>query len=171
AVANLLRNPAASMLFYGFDSIQAQDAPKNEEAFWVAWNHRLTYDSLLQLARAVGVRRVENPETNIDFDDAPEVEDLLTQLDSALGFKIDFPNLFAGEVGLQTSRGVCNYRASQSLYQAWRIVSLVGGKTPPRVMEIGAGLGRTAYYATRMGIADYTIIDIPLTGVSRGSYL
>lgn len=171
AVANLLRNPASSMLFYGFDSIQAQDAPKNEEAFWVAWNHRLTYDSLLQLARAVGARRVENPETNIDFDDAPDVEDLLAQLDAALGFKIDFPNLFPGELGLETSRGVANYRAAQSLYQAWRIANLVRGKVAPRVMEIGAGLGRTAYYATKMGIADYTIIDIPLTGVAQGYYL
>lgn len=40
-----------------------------------------------------------------------------------------------------------------------------------RVAEIGPGLGRTAYYANRMGLADYTLIDIPLSGAAQAHYL
>ena len=39
------------------------------------------------------------------------------------------------------------------------------------MLELGAGLGRTAYYARQMGIIDYTIIDLPFTAVSQGYFL
>jgi putative sugar O-methyltransferase len=38
-------------------------------------------------------------------------------------------------------------------------------------LEIGAGLGRTAYYARQFGIMDYTIIDIPITLISQSYFL
>lgn len=171
SIANVLRNPATSMLFYGFESIQAADVPKNSSSIWRAWQHQITYDSLLQIARAIGARRVENPEAGVDFDEAPGIEALLEQLDTALGFKIEFPNIFAGEIGLVTSRGIANYRAIQALYQAWRIKQIVADIPKPRILEIGAGLGRTAYFAMQMGVSSYTIIDIPLTGVAQGYFL
>ncbi len=40
-----------------------------------------------------------------------------------------------------------------------------------RVLEIGAGLGRTAYYAWRAGIRHYTIVDVPLTAVAQADFL
>jgi hypothetical protein len=169
--AELFRNPAASTFFYGFDSLQSFDAPRNVEAGWMSWQHRTTYDNLLQLSRAIGARRVENPETGIDFIDTPPVEEILEQLDEKFGFKVDFPNLFAEEIGLETSRGIANYRSIQSLYQAWRIWGLVKHSATPRVLEIGAGLGRTAYYAMQMGVSRYTIIDIPLTNAAQGYFL
>lgn len=170
ATGNLLRDPTKSMLFYGFDSLQSRDAGNIKE-WWINWNHQLAYDGLLQLARATGLRRAENPEAGIDFDEAPDPEELLSQLDRKFGFRIDFPSVFAGEVGVQTSRGVANIRAVYALYQAWRTKSLVKDAARPRVLEIGAGLGRAAYYCAKFGITDYTIIDIPLTGVSQGYYL
>jgi hypothetical protein len=30
-----------------------------------------------------------------------------------------------------------------------------------RCLEIGAGVGRTAYYAHWLGMQDYTIVDLP----------
>jgi hypothetical protein len=38
-------------------------------------------------------------------------------------------------------------------------------------MEIGAGLGRTAYYARKIGMRDYTIVDIPLSNVAQAHFL
>lgn len=171
AAARLLRNPASSMLFYGFHSVHSAYVSKNEEERWQRWRHRQAYDNLLQLTRAVGIRRVENPEANHDFDEAPGVETLLEELDAEFGFRIEFPNLFAGEIGLATSRGVAHYRALQALYQAWRIRRLLRDVPRPRVLEIGAGLGLTAYYATKLGLTDYTIIDIPMTNVAQGYFL
>jgi hypothetical protein len=74
-------------------------------------------------------------------------------------------------VGLITSRGIVSYRALQAIYQAWRITPLAGTKPDVHVLEIGAGLGRTAYYAWRAGIRNYTIVDVPLTAVAQADFL
>jgi hypothetical protein len=74
-----------------------------------------------------------------------------------------WPNPFPSELGLQSRRGVIGFRAIQALYQAWRIAQIAGGKPDFKVMEIGAGLGRTAYFATLFGLKRYTIIDVPLS--------
>lgn len=171
AIARSLRNPSSSMLFFGFDLIQSKDVPRNNVPWWPYWQHQLTYDSLLQTMRAIGIGRIENPEAGITFDEAPDVESILEKLDAAFGFRIEFPNVFVGEIGLVTSRGIANYRAIQALYQAWRIKQMIRDVREPHVLEIGAGLGRTAYFAMKMGVRSYTIIDLPLTGVAQGYFL
>ncbi len=98
----------------------------------------------------------------------PLMENLLLSLDDALSFKVRFPNPFPGEIGLATTRGTISYRAVQALYQAWRISKLSTGK---RVVEIGGGLGRTALYTWHSGLRDYTLIDLPLTGVAQAYFL
>lgn len=165
AIAAMLRDPRSNNLFYGFDNL-AKDLAQPDPG-WPAVQAQLCYDSLLRLAEAVGVVRLENPEAPIRAD-RPEVEAVLDALDEAFGFRIEFPNPFAGEVGLRTSRGVASYRCFQSLYQGWRIARLAPGGA---VLEIGGGLGRTAFYAGRMGVGDYTIIDLPLTGVAQAYFL
>lgn len=171
-IAQLLRYPSRSMLFYGFDSIQREDTERIAEVpWWILSLHMLTYDSLLQTARAIGVLRVENHEVGVENPESPDPDQLLAQIDAALGIELDFPNIFDDEVGLATARGVISYRAIQAVYQAYRIKQALGGNMESSVVEIGAGLGRTAYYAVRMGVASYTIVDIPLTGVAQGYYL
>jgi hypothetical protein len=167
SIGEMLRDPASWKLLHGFDFY----VPLEKADDWVAWWHLYTYDALLQLCRATGARRVEYPEAHVDFAEAPDPEDLLTTLDEMLGFRVDFPNIFPGEAGLQTSRGVISYRAVQALYQAWRIKHTLSGPGAARVLEIGAGLGRTAYYAVKMGVAQYTIIDLPLSSVPQGYFL
>jgi putative sugar O-methyltransferase len=66
---------------------------------------------------------------------------------------------------------VISYRAPQALYQAWRIKQLLKNIKNPRVLEIGAGLGRTAYYAKTLGIDDYTIVDLPIVSMVSGHFL
>ena len=78
---------------------------------------------------------------------APDPEVILRDLDTAFGFAIHFPNPYPDEVGLKTSRGVASYRAVQGLYQAYRVAELVRDRPAARVVEIGGGLGRTAFYA------------------------
>jgi hypothetical protein len=143
-LAEMLRDPGQTDLFYGFENLARS------------------------LANGVdyGGRNV-----HLDLMLLPDAERLLARLDDALGSSLQFPNPFAGEVGLATSRGVASYRAVQSIFQAWRIAELVGGQPGARVLEIGAGLGRTAYYATQFGVSDYTIIDIPLSNVAQAAFL
>ena len=128
--------------------------------------------TLIKLAQAVGAIRVPSPEAwtyaNFTFD--LKLESLIAALDEKFGFRIDFPNPYANEFGLRTSRGVISIRALNAIYQAWRIASF-GEVGAIRVLEIGAGLGRTAYYSRRFGVRDYTIVDIPLSNVAQSDFL
>lgn len=172
AAATLLRNPAQTQLFFGFDEVADHSVwPQYQYPHLarVLGSKEYLYDLLLRIAEAVGVRRLHYPEILGPGGPPAEVESILAGLDQAFGFHVTFPNPFPEEIGLATSRGVASFRAIQSLYQAYRIVELAGRAS--RVVEIGGGLGRTAYYAWQFGIRDYTLIDLPLTNVAQGYFL
>jgi hypothetical protein len=97
-----------------------------------------------------------------------DVEGIISALDRHLGQTIDFPDPF-GRSGLMTSRGVASYRAIQALYQACKIKLLLprGGS----IVEIGPGVGWTAYYLFRAGVSEYATIDLPLGIVAQALFL
>jgi len=129
------------------------------------------YQDLLLLAESIGVRRRWNPEAPKSGPPLPQVEDLLSSIDHGLNLRTVFPNPFPGESGLVTSRGIISDRAVQALYQAWRVFSSVNGEYKAHIVEIGAGLGRTAFYAKRIGLPNYIIVDIPMTNVAQAYFL
>jgi hypothetical protein len=163
AVCKMLRDPGQTDLFYGFDNLARSLSRTGDHG-------TAMYLDLLLLSEAIGARELWSPEY-VEPVLLPQVEELLELLDGAMGFHVTFPNPFAGEIGLATSRGVASYRAVQALYQAWRIAGLLGERPNARVLEIGAGLGRTAFYARQFGIFDYTIIDLPLTAVAQANFI
>jgi len=170
-IERILREPATSDIFYGFDStarslraggmrIEDRHAPA------------LALDALVAFGEALGVRRVELPESYYFWRiESIDCDAMLYLIDGKLGFKVPIPNPFPGEYGAVTSRGIMSYRVPQALYQAWRVSQLVKGIENPRVLEIGGGLGRTAFYARQFGIADYTIVDIPVSSLAQGYFL
>jgi hypothetical protein len=164
----MLRDPGKTDLLYGFeDNTITQHVVMNDvsAASLLATN----FDAIYRLAEAIGCVRVRKPENTAEIFD---VDNLLRRIDDALGIEVDFPNPYPGETGLKTDRGIVTYRATHALYQAWRICSQVtGGGHDASVVEIGAGSGRTAYYSTKMGIRDYTIVDLPLTCVASANFL
>jgi hypothetical protein len=168
AVAPMLRNPGDNMLFYGFDNLTCRTGASASTEH--GHHHIPVYDDLLRLVEALGVQRLDNPET-LEADRAPETETILRGLDAVFGFTVRFPNPFPDEAGLATTRGVASYRAVQALYQAYRVAALVGDRPGARVVEIGGGLGRTAFYADQFGLRDYTVIDLPMSNVAQGYFL
>jgi hypothetical protein len=170
-VAMQLRNPAGNDLLCGFDEAtqtiysahKASDA--GARAAWGSSAHK----RLIRLAEAVGAIPVWLQSVNRTDDRDLSIEALLSKLDAALGFEVDFPNPYPDEFGLRSSRGLINHRAIFAIYQAWRLSAWVSGHT--RVLEIGAGSGRTAYYAWKLGLRDYTIVDLPLTNVAQANFL
>lgn len=169
-VQSLLRDPARTDLFYGFDNLARtllSNATTEERVHGIGM-----YQELLQLSEALGARRLWLPPPEADKREAlPDVDTLLCAIDRVVGFRVDFPNPFPDEVGLATSRGVASYRAVQALYQARRLLSATRGNTGARVVEIGAGLGRTALYARRLGMLNYTIVDLPISAVAQAYFL
>jgi SAM-dependent methyltransferase len=167
AVQTLLRDPSQSDLLYGFDNLAKTLLPLRPEP---VRHSAEMYDLLVKLSEAVGGRAARCPEYPLNVP-LPEIDSVLAELDQVFEIRLDFPNPFRGEYGLNTSRGVVSYRAVHAVYQAWRLHQLVDAVSEPRVLEIGGGLGRTAYYAWHFGIRDYTLIDIPITAVAQANFL
>ena len=176
AITAILRDPSRTDLFYGFDNMCATLAAaaavnKGELA-------KQAEELLVRVAQAIGVYPLPNkyfvagdaPRSRASVE-APGLEDTLKLLDAALGIRVEFANPFPGEFGAATSRGIASYRAIQALYQAWRMSQLCGDLAASRIVEIGAGLGRTACYAWQLGLRDLTIIDIALSGVAQAYFL
>ena len=172
-VERILRDPASSDLFYGFDSLaKSLLAPGNVRREDLVQPAQ-ALDGLVRLAEAVGARRLDNPEAYAFRRKRPtsNADDAIAALEATFGFQIEVPNLYRGECGVRTKRGIVSFRVPQALYQAWRMSRLVAHVPRPRVLEIGGGLGRTAFYANAFGLTDYTIVDIPISSVAQAYFL
>jgi hypothetical protein len=170
-VANIFRDPRASDLFYGFDILN-----KSYHDFFNSKSMRDVYakvclDGLLRFSEAIGASPLDNPEAWLIGEGRLwGAEEVLGELQKK-SWAFSIPNPFPEEQGLNTSQGIISFRVPQALYQAWRIKQLVNGIDNPRILEIGAGLGRTAYYAYELGLKDYSIVDIPITAASQAYFL
>jgi hypothetical protein len=165
-------------LYYGVDNICAdaiaqfpQRHPEAEPPF-----DQYIFDKMKTLVEITGCGRTWNPEAVITAPEfqpstTPEVNEVLSALDIGLSATLAFPNPFRGEIGLHTERGIISYRAVHAIYQAYRLRNLAKLVRGSRSLEIGAGMGRTAFYAGLLGISDYTIIDLPMTLVGQACFL
>ena len=170
-VTDILRYPARSNILYGFEMVFEDYAPSVRENPAIGQlQARWAHDNLVRVAETLGAIRTYLPE--VDFQERPwDPESLLAAIEQTVGFPVHFPNTIPEEYGIQTSRGVICHRAVQALYQAWRLGQLRafvgGGKT----VELGAGLGRTAWFANVFGFDDYTIVDLPMANVAQAYFL
>ena len=170
--AYVLRNPATNDLFYGFDNL-CTSIPNQFTRNNLIGTATVNLDLLVRFGEAISAIKLDSPETyRLGLPVRKWYsQPVLHQIQQKLGTLIDFPNPYADEVGLWTPNGVATIRAVFALYQAYLIKQNLKGIENPKVLEIGAGLGRTAYFARLLGIKDYTIIDIPMTNLSQAYFL
>ncbi|MCK1342250.1 hypothetical protein [Bradyrhizobium sp. CW11] len=185
--AKYLRSPDENTFFWGFDAI-AKGPPGtiepheyvikslNQTEDWQVLYALWLMNGLRSVAEGLGARRVPYVETMPDQVgmhnvSAQTTDQILDQIDRALGLKLLFPNPFPNELGLASNRGILGFRSIHAIYQAWRIAQIAKGRRDFKVMEIGAGLGRTAYFSNMFGVKDYTLLDIPLTNAAQGYFL
>jgi putative sugar O-methyltransferase len=171
AVHNALKHPHKSYLFYGFEdlgawSVKAYADPGQRQAYA---DH--CYSLLTRLAQAVGALQVPNPEAPERPVEAMDPSVLAEHVERTLHTTITPPEIYPFYYGLATSRGVLSERVLNALYCANRVRQLISTYANPRVLEIGAGLGRLAHYCYIMGIVDYWIVDVPLTSLAQGHFL
>jgi len=171
AVSHILRRPHEGYLLYGFEDlgVWSVEGYKRAERRTVYAAH--CYELLQQLARATGVLALPNPEALEREIAVPELPLLLDRLETALRFSIRPTEPYPYYYGLDTDRGVLGVRVLNALYCAWRIRQLTAGLASPRILEIGAGLGRLAEYAYRSGLTNYWIVDVPMTSLVQGHFL
>jgi hypothetical protein len=171
AVSRLLARPDEGYVFYGFEDlgIWSVEAYRNVGQRAVYGAH--CSELLRQLARAIGVLPLQNPEAANHVVDVPPLPVLLDQIAAAVGFSLEPPAPYPNYYGLDTPVGILGERVLNAIYGAYRIRQLTASNRTPRVLEIGAGLGRTAAYCYRAGITDYWIVDVPMTHLAQGHFL
>lgn len=167
-IKDILRTPSKYNLFYGFENM-CRDLLSNKRLEDYL-EPEMVMDSIISMCEAVGVLRISNPESlrirkNLDAQSA------INLLEEKFNFSISFPTPFEGEYGVETKNGIISYRAIQAFYQAWKIFEIIKKIPNPSVLEIGGGLGRTAYFSRQFGIKNYTIVDIPMSSLSQGNFL
>jgi hypothetical protein len=177
ALVYILARPGDTDLFCGFENCFSEciNTMRGLEPDMLKAAGEAVYSDLILLAEAIGAKRRRNQEQP----NAPgailaharlHINELLSDIERVLGCPLQFPNPFPDEFGVQTRAGLISYRALQAVYQALRVNQLAK-KYGGRVLEIGAGLGRTAYFSRHLGLTDYTIVDLPLTGVAQAAFL
>jgi hypothetical protein len=171
AAGAILRDPSTSDLFWGFDSHCASILNTRGSTSNFA-EARMCLNGLARFGEAIGAIHLDYIEAYpLKRSEVLRTDATIDKIEKFLGQELTFPTPYANEFGIQSHKGVISYRVPQSIYQGWRIKQLLSAIPNPRVLEIGGGLGRTAYYARLFGIRDYTIIDLPFTGLSQGYFL
>ena len=165
----LLMNPAETDLYYGMDTLAKYNKPFLSTESFCNLLVNIISENLTFLSEVCGAKRFWN------FESCPnreplEIEKVLAELDKICKIRLQFPNPFPREFGLVTSRGIMGHRVPTSIYHALKtreLISLTGAK----IVEIGAGVGRTAYYSYEMGFKNYTIVDLPMSLVGQACFL
>lgn len=86
------------------------------------------------------------------------------------GFDISAPKYSGNLFGLSTNYGLYNERDFMSLGVALMIRERYEN-TEINICEIGGGVGHLAYYLTKMGYKNITIVDLPTISVSQMYFL
>jgi hypothetical protein len=140
-------------------------------------------DQIVSLAEFLGVVRTETPEQGVTGYALQEgLDELVARIERALGMPVGFPEVGA-PYGIKSRGSLITMEAPEHIYVALRInqaidLYLDGSPEPdtvskPKIVEIGAGFGGTAYWLLKMkrAVGSYTIIDLPLINVLQGYFL
>jgi hypothetical protein len=148
----------------GIDGFNSQNFDRN----WIAVTY---FDKLVSLAEYLGLIAVEVNESNEGNGKNLHinVDKLIHSIENRLGISIAPPAGVTPIIGIATADVPLNYRHILGLYGALRCADFVTKEGV--ILEIGGGLGLTALYARRMGIEDFTLLDLPLCCVLSGHYL
>jgi hypothetical protein len=159
-------------LYYGVDnqclSIWGSLAPSQRIHFHP--------QDLVNLATSIGVLDIWNPAGGSKNPHGaklvpPDESIILELLDAHFSFPITFPDPFGAGMSSNSERGTINNRGLQALYQAYRMRQVATAFGGSRFLEIGGGMGKTAFYAHKFGLADFTVVDIPLGMVRQAFFL
>jgi hypothetical protein len=166
----ILNNPGSTDLFMGFDTncLTLIKKPRHIDKHE---NNLLLIDKILSFAEFLNIKKLENPERYKIINKKTNLDDLIDKIEQRIEISLDFKNPFPGEQGMEIRGAIISSREIQSIYQAYKIKEICKSFNNPSVVEIGGGLGRTAYYCSKFNIKNYTIVDIPISSLCQANYL
>ena len=116
----ILDNPSKYNLFFGFDN-NCEYFLKRPRYIDYFENNELVVDKILNLSEYLGILRHNNPEHFRLRFSKPSIENLLDQIEDKLQIELIFKNVFPGEEGVETKRGIISNREIQAIYHAYKI--------------------------------------------------
>jgi hypothetical protein len=129
-------------------------------------------DKLVSLAEALGVLACENPEQG-SFGQSLhlDIDVIVDGISRRLGIPFVPPGIDGGLLKIRGSAGLYSERDINALFTAHLLSRQLRDRDRRSVLEIGGGSGRVAYWSRRLGIREYTIVDLPHINVVQGFYL
>lgn len=136
------------------------------------WLDLFNLDKVITLAEALGVIPIEDPEQG-EYGSSIflNTNEIIKKIERYLKIQLSPPNIEGGQYKLSTNKGKINNKDLNSVYTSWRCKEIIKTIKNPSICEIGAGLGKSAYYSYLFGINRYTIIDLPYINILQGFYL
>jgi hypothetical protein len=165
-----LSNPDKNNLFLGLDPNSLENHNQLSD-YYLYISTYLIINKILIFAEYLGIVHGFNP-IKIHHhirEPYPHILRLILLIEKKINLKLYFKNPFPGERGIETSRGVITSNEIDSLFDAWKIKQIVNKNES--LLEVGGGLGRTAYYCFLFGIRDISIVDIPMSNLIQANYL
>jgi len=135
----------------------------------------LILGQLVGLAESLGVVRTECPEQGeIGHALRGGVEALLSEVERAIGIRVDFPRI-GGAYGIEVGGRLLDLQTPGHLYAARRFRGHLAATSDPHaceILEIGAGFGGTCHWFQKLAAPRrYVILDLALTNVYQGWFL
>lgn len=166
----IMDNPSEYNLFYGFDD-NCKEIKKNSRLRNNREAKLSTVNKILFICEYFGILRSDSEENSKNNYKKLNVNNLISKLENKIGIKLKFHNPFPGEEGVLTKRGIISDREVDAIYQAFKIKIFLGKKIESKILEIGGGLGRTAYYCYKLGLKNYSIVDLKIPLICQSNYL
>ena len=180
ALRSIFIDPYKSDLYYGMDQLSVSADNLTGRTGVPDFSVGMV-SLIITLADAIGLRRwlPRGAEQEVNYskvkqDSRPDIDKLLDRIAGVMQLDVRFPSPFPNEKetgGMMTARGLATYRAIQALYQCYRVTQELFGDPNKSILEIGPGMGRTAYHCWMAGFRNYTTMDIPMGIVAQARFL
>jgi hypothetical protein len=133
---------------------------------------KITRRRLEAILEAQGYKSILNPEQGRwEGISERELESGLNNLENDLGFSLSLPNIFAGLFEISLGANRFNQVDLMSLSSALTVRKVMSADSLRRIVEIGGGSGRFAYYCLKLGLGPINIIDLPHVLILQYWYL
>lgn len=170
----ILRNLFASPLTHGTVQGDVMYNSLKSDQNYMKIQLYLTYDKLLSILEATNISKIFSPETyaynasyDVNFSTPCEIH--LEKIAKLYNFDISAPK-YSGELfGLQTNYGLYGIHDFISMGIALTIADKFSKDI--KICEIGGGAGHLAYYLTKLGFKNLTIVDLPPISVLQMYFL
>jgi hypothetical protein len=170
-ISQMLLKVATGPLVAGFMNVEPYERIR-DKPHMRAIEEKHFIDKLLSLGEALGLIPVQGIEQGKRGYDVVEIDQILSAVQSRVGFDIAPPSAGGGSFGYKTADGVINLKDLYAICTTYQSRCLARDLPAARVVaEIGGGTGTLGYYLHRSGFDRVMIFDLPVVSVIQAYFL